>query len=255
VSQPIDPTTGAYVATVVLLGGAGAIGIAAARRSPTAARTVGRAIAATIAVDALSDAASVALGTHASLAANLPLSLCDAAAFVAAIACLWPRRWLVEVTWLWGMAGTLQAILTPDLSVRFPHLVFFEYLVGHVGVVVAALYLTVGLGIHPRRSAPLRVLAISAVYTGIDGLVDWATGANYMFLRHPPAEWTMLRLLGPWPWYILSAVPVALVLFWLLTLPFMVADRRRASRERRNPAPVASSMPSTRAHPPWWSGQ
>lgn len=228
-STPIAPTTGPYLATVGALGAAGIAGIVATRRSPRAARWVGWIIATAIAADAVSDAVAVALAPHVSLAANLPLSLCDAAAFVAAIACVVPRRWLVEVVWLWGIAGTLQAIITPDLAVRFPHLVFFEYLVGHVGVVVAAFYLTVGRGIHPRPSAPWRVLAISIAYTAFDGLIDWATGADYMFLRQPPAEHTMLSLLGPWPWYIVIAVPVALALFWILTLPFIAADHRRTS--------------------------
>jgi hypothetical protein len=31
------------------------------------------------------------------------------------------------------------------LTVRFPHLVFFEYVVGHAGIVTAALFLIVGL--------------------------------------------------------------------------------------------------------------
>src|SRR5438132_907921 len=46
----------------------------------------------------------------------LPLQLCDVAIFVAAAA-LWSRnQLLVEITYFWGLAGTLQALLTPDLG-------------------------------------------------------------------------------------------------------------------------------------------
>jgi uncharacterized membrane protein YwaF len=47
-----------------------------------------------------------------------------------------------------------------------------------------------------------------------------------MFLRRPPGNWTLLKLLGPWPWYIVSAAGVALVLLAVLDLPFWF-DRRR----------------------------
>ncbi len=163
---------------------------------------------------------------------SLPLALCNAGVVAAAVACWWRIPLLVELTYFIGLAGTLQAVLTPDLSVAFPHLVFFEYVVGHVGIVLAALFLVVGLRLYPRPGAVVRVFAITAAYTALVGLVDGTTGANYMFLRRPPGEWTLLRLLGPWPWYVVSAAGVALVLLFLLDLPFrgaQIAARRRDS--------------------------
>jgi hypothetical integral membrane protein (TIGR02206 family) len=148
---------------------------------------------------------------------------------VAAAAC-WTRvAVLVELTYFWGLAGTLQAVITPDLNAGFPHLVFFQYMVGHLGIVVAALYLVVGLRITPRPGAVLRVFAITLGYTAFVGLVDGLTGANYMFLRAPPGEWTLLKVLGPWPWYIGSAAGVALVLLLALDAPFWASRRRRAA--------------------------
>jgi hypothetical integral membrane protein (TIGR02206 family) len=46
---------------------------------------------------------------------SLPLQLCDWAMFVIIIA-LWTgnRRWL-EIAYFWGIGGTLQAIITPNL--------------------------------------------------------------------------------------------------------------------------------------------
>lgn len=151
---------------------------------------------------------------------SLPLALCDVGVLVAALACWWRIPLLVELTYFWGLAGTLQAIITPDLNVGFPHLVFFQYLIGHLGIVLAALFLVVGMGITPRAGAVPRVFGITLGYAALVGIVDWTIGANYMFLRRPPGEWTLLRLLGPWPWYLASASLVALVLFTLLDLPF-----------------------------------
>jgi hypothetical integral membrane protein (TIGR02206 family) len=157
---------------------------------------------------------------------SLPLALCDVALVVAAAACWWPTQpMLIELTWFWGLAGTLQAVATPDLSVGFPHLEFFEYVVGHLGIVISALYLVVGLGYRPRAGSVPRVFAITVVYTGFVGIIDWLIGADYMFLASRPVHWSLLSVLGPWPWYILSAAAVALLLLFVLDAPFRSGRR------------------------------
>jgi hypothetical integral membrane protein (TIGR02206 family) len=162
---------------------------------------------------------------------SLPLALCDVALVVAALACWWPgQALLVELTWFWGLAGTLQAVATPDLTVSFPHLEFWEYVVAHVGIVAAALYLVVGLGCRPRAGSVVRVFAITLAYTAFVGLFDYLDNADYMFLGSRPVKWSLLSVLGPWPWYIVSAAGVALVLLFALDAPF------RAGREANRPA-------------------
>jgi hypothetical integral membrane protein (TIGR02206 family) len=196
---------------------------------------VARTVGIVLALDAGSYSIGVVVAGTWSARTSLPLALCDVAVLVAAAACFWRRPLLVELTYFLGLAGTLQGVLTPDLSVGFPHLVFWQYLVGHLGIVFAAVFLVVGLGIAPRRHAVPRVLMITLAYTGLVGLVDALAGANYMFLRRPPGEWTLLRLLGPWPWYLFSATGVALALFTLLDTPFWAGRRREAALEAREP--------------------
>ena len=146
----------------------------------------------------------------------------------AAIACWWPQ-WLlaVELTYFRGLAGTLQAVVTPDLSAGFPQLEFFMFVVGHLGIVIAALFLVVGLRLEPRPGSVMRVFAITAAYTAFVGCFNWLTGSNYMYLAAIPAHGSLLSVLGPWPWYILSGAAVALVLFLILDVPF---HRRRTDR-------------------------
>ena len=204
---------------------------AARRRRGPATEWAGRLLGVVLAAVVVSwSVGSVRAGSW-TLAGSLPLALCDVAVIVAAIACWWPLPLLVELTWFWGLAGTLQAVITPDLGVAFPHLVFFEYVVGHLGIVIAALYLVVGLGVQPRAGAVARTFAITVAYTGLVGAVDGMTGGNYMYLRTPPQAWTLLRVLGPWPWYTVSAAGVAVVLLVVLDMPFRV--RRRGEEARR----------------------
>jgi len=216
----------AYVAAVLLALGAGtALCIGARLRPGPWTLVTARAIALVLLADAISWTVSELVEGSWSASNDLPLALCNVAVLVAAAACWWQTPLLAELTYFWGLAGTLQAVLTPDLRVGFPHLVFFEYLVGHLGIVLAAVYLVVGLRITPRPGAVLRTFEITLAYTAFVGLVDALSGANYMFLRHPPGEWTLLRVLGPWPWYIASAAGVALVLLAVLDLPFWLGRR------------------------------
>jgi hypothetical integral membrane protein (TIGR02206 family) len=154
------------------------------------------------------------------LAYSLPLQLCDVAIFIAAAA-LWTRRQLlVEVTYFWGMAGTIQALLTPDLPQHFPSYPYFQYYIAHGGVVSAALLLVVGMRRHPRPWAVARVLALTVAYAALVGAVDALTGANYLYLRAKPPAPTLLDLLGPWPLYIVAATGIGVILFAILDAPF-----------------------------------
>ena len=223
-------TPGAYAAFVV----AGALGCAllvvwARRRPGPWRRHAARVIALVLLADAASYVVAVAAAGTFSWSSSLPLALCNVAVLVSAAACWWRILILVELTYFWGLAGTLQGVLTPDLGTGFPHLVFFQYVVGHLAVVTAALFLVAGMGIVPRAGAPWRVFLVTIAYSAFVGLVDALSGADYMFLRAPPSNWTALRLLGPWPWYLLTGAVTALVLFWLLDLPLRPARRHAAS--------------------------
>ena len=199
--------------------------VLALRRPGPWIEVVVRLVGLCLAADAVSyTVAEVRQGTW-SAATSLPLALCNVAVLVAAVACWWHVPVLVELTWFWGLAGTLQGLVTPDLDVGFPHLVFVEYVTGHAGIVVAALFLVVGMHRWPRPGAVWRVLLISVAWTVVVGVVDALTGGNYMFLHRRPGEWTLLSVLGPWPWYLLGATGLALALFTLLDAPFWLARR------------------------------
>jgi hypothetical integral membrane protein (TIGR02206 family) len=164
---------------------------------------------------------------------SLPLYLCDIGAFIAAAALIWPKPILVEVTWFWAIAGTLQGILTPDHVIVFPSYDWLEFYGDHIGVVLAAVFLVVGRREHPQPGAVPRVIGVSVAVLAAVGVVDGFTGGNYDFLRFP-SPGSIQSLLGPWPWYILGTTVVGLVLFAVLDLPFW-PERRRAKRRAASP--------------------
>jgi len=116
-------------------------------------------------------------------AAGLPLQLCDAGAFLAGAALWTRRRGLAELLWFWAMAGTLQGLLTPATGGPYPGFLWIQYYVAHGGIVASALFLVAGLGVTPRRGAALRAAGLTAAYAVVVGVVDAATGADYLYLR------------------------------------------------------------------------
>ncbi len=168
-----------------------------------------------------------------SLDVGLPLQVCDAATLLAAVA-LWTRaRQLVELTYFWACAGTVQALITPDVPEPYPSFVYFQYYISHGLVVAAALFLVIGLRISPARGAVVRASMLTLGYAAAVGLVDAVTGGDYMFLRAPPPTPSLLDLMGGWPWYLATATMLGVVLFVLLNLPFQLGSRRVAADQRR----------------------
>ena len=168
--------------------------------------------------------------SRSELGTAFPLQLCDAAIFIAAFALVLRNQLLVEVTYFWGLAGTLQALITPDLPQHFPSFPFFQYYVAHGGIVTAALFLVVGLHQWPGRDAIFRVIAITIAYVLLVGAVDAVTGANYMYLRSKPPTASLFDLMGPWPGYIGGAAALGIALLFILDAPFRLLRLRESTR-------------------------
>jgi hypothetical integral membrane protein (TIGR02206 family) len=149
-----------------------------------------------------------------------PLHLCDMAIFVGLFALVTRSPLACEVLYFWACAGTLLAIITPDVLVGFPHPTFLSYFALHGAVVVAAILVVWGLGRSPRSGAVWRALLITNAYAALVGVVNLVFGTNFLFLCAKPEGRTLLDWFGPWPVYILVAEFVALGLFTLLALPF-----------------------------------
>ena len=127
----------------------------------------------------------------------------------------------------------------------FPQLGFFQFVVGHLGVVIAVLYLVVGLRLVPRPGSVPRVFAIMAGYAAFVGAFDWLTGSNYMFLAAPPENPSLLSVLAPWPWYLFTATAVAFALLVVLDLPFLL-ERRAPTQRGPEQSDAATATPPRR---------
>lgn len=160
----------------------------------------------------------------------LPLQMCDLALFLTACALVSPNRYVAELAFFWGLAGSSQAILTPDLTEGFPSLTWILFFSGHSGVVLGAVYLLVRGSVRLTSGSVPRVWIVSNLYLALVGIVNWRLGTNFAYLARKPEHPSLLDYLGPWPLYLFWAEGIALGLFFLCYGLGRLAERRAASR-------------------------
>src|SRR6202162_6058293 len=155
----------------------------------------------------------------------LPMQLCDWAMIVI-IGALWTgnRRWL-ELAYFWGIGGTLQAIITPNLRFGFPDLRFISFFVAHSGIIIGIVFLMLVYGFRPRGIGVLRTFAWTEVYFVVAFTTDLLTDENYGFLLHKPEAASLLSFLSDSrPLYLLEFHILSFVFFALLYAPFAIVD-------------------------------
>ena len=163
----------------------------------------------------------------------LPMQMCDWAMVVIIVA-MWSGnlRWF-EVAYFWGIGGTLQAVLTPNLTYGFPDVRFISFFVAHCGVIVGIAFLMLTRRYRPRPMSLVRAFAWSELYFVVALAIDLMTGVNYGFLLHKPEAKTLLTLLSDSrPLYLMQMHLLALVFFGVLYLPFAIVDLVRPAAEK-----------------------
>jgi hypothetical integral membrane protein (TIGR02206 family) len=158
----------------------------------------------------------------------LPLHLCSIFVWLGAYLLLTGSPRVYEFAYFLGIAGPLQALLTPDAGVYgFPHFRFFQTLISHGLILTAALFMTLVEGMRPTRRSLIRVLVGMNVYILFVAGVNALLGSNYLFIAHKPDTASIVDFLGPWPWYILAMEVIGFANCLVLYAPFEWLDRRR----------------------------
>lgn len=147
---------------------------------------------------------------------SLPLELCSIS-LILTIVLLWTgSRHLYDFVFYAGIGGALQAIMTPDLELSFPHFRYFHFFYTHFGIILTACYFTWYKGYRPTFIGIVKTMILLNLILPIVFLVNWLFRGNYMFLRAKPTGGSLLDYLGPYPWYLLSLEFVAFLIFLLL---------------------------------------
>lgn len=159
---------------------------------------------------------------------TLPFHLCSVLVFLSAYMLIKKNYSIYEFVYFLGIAGATQALLTPDAGkFGFPHFRSFQVMLSHGAIVTAAVYMTLVEGFRPTGKSLRRVLIGANLYMAFVFVLNMVLGSNYLFIAHKPETASLMDVLPDWPVYIIFLELIAIVLSFLLYLPFLISDWRK----------------------------
>jgi hypothetical integral membrane protein (TIGR02206 family) len=157
----------------------------------------------------------------------LPLWLCSVTSWTMPLLLIVRSRRYYEWAYYMGIIGASMALLTPDLmNYGFPHFRFIEFFMLHGTVIVAVVYMTVVERFRPTWRSLAPVIIITNLYWLFCAGVNHLIGSNYLYTQGKLPTPSLLDILGPYPWYLLSMEGLGILLCLLLFLPFAIKDWR-----------------------------
>ena len=134
---------------------------------------------------------------------------------------LWRRSFfLFEITYYMVMGGCIWSLLTPALEHGFPHYLNFRFFLVHMGLIQSILYAIFVYGFRPTWQSFGRAFLWTNIYFVFVLGINYLLGTNFMYLSKKPSNPSLLDLFGEWPWYIIGAEFLCLMMFTLVMLPF-----------------------------------
>jgi hypothetical integral membrane protein (TIGR02206 family) len=162
----------------------------------------------------------------------LPMQLCDWAMFASALALIVRSQLAFEVTYFWGLSGTLQSILTPGFAFAAEWWRVAGFFLNHVVIVATCVYCILERKERISWKSLLRVLAITQIYFVLALLVNHWGDQNFGFLTEKPRTVTLLSYLADGPWlYRLQIQGLALIFFLALYFPWALAGLLKRKKE------------------------
>lgn len=160
---------------------------------------------------------------------KLPLDLCRMNALLSAVMLVRRSYSIFEVTYFWTFAGSVAALLTPDLRQGFPHPFYLLFFFSHALVVLTSLFAIFAWDFAPRLRSVGKALLATALYAAVILPLNYLLDANYLYLRAKPARASVLDFFGPWPWYLPGLAMLCIFVCLVCYVPF-------AGRASRSPA-------------------
>ncbi|MFK7833844.1 MAG: TIGR02206 family membrane protein [Winogradskyella sp.] len=151
---------------------------------------------------------------------DLPLYLCSLMGLLIPVFTHYRKYWMFEILVFWIIGGTLQAVITPDITTGFPSFDFFRYWIVHLGLLVVIFYFIFVFQMKPTLKSMLKSFLALQVYVVLMIGVNYLLNANYFYLNEKPKSASLLDYFGDWPYYILVAQLLIIPLFLVIYLPF-----------------------------------
>jgi hypothetical integral membrane protein (TIGR02206 family) len=174
---------------------------------------------------------SIAGGTW-TVTYNLPLHICSIMVWLSIAMLLTKSYRIYEYAYFIGIAGAMQAFLTPEAGIYgLWHFRAMQTLIVHGTLIVIPIYFSLKEGFRPTWQSFLRVAIGVNLYMVVVYFINLALGSNYLFIMHKPPTASLLDVLGPWPLYIVFMELIGFAIFFLLYLPWLIKDIRAKKKQ------------------------
>lgn len=161
------------------------------------------------------------------IATDLPLFLCSFMALFIFIFTNSRKYWLFEILLFWIIAGTSQAVVTPDIPFGFPSFDYFRYWIAHLGLLVIIFYTIFVLKMRPTWKSMFKSFLALQLYAIIIFGINYILNGNYFYLNKKPNSASALDYLGEWPIYLLTIEAILIPYFFIIYLPFFLTKKRK----------------------------
>ena len=151
---------------------------------------------------------------------ELPLHLCGIMVWVSVVGLWIRRRWAYTLMYFFGVAGAVQAVITPAADFGALHLKYVTTMSSHGLLVIAGLWVVLVERYRPTMRDLVGAFVILNCYAVFLYPLNRLLGSNYMYVLDKPATASLLDVFPPWPWYIALTELVAFALFVIMYLPF-----------------------------------
>jgi hypothetical integral membrane protein (TIGR02206 family) len=167
------------------------------------------------------------LTSYYDLSKDLPLYLCSLLALLIPIYTYFRKYWMFEILVFWIIAGTLQAVITPDISEGFPSFDYFRYWIVHLGLLTIILYSIFVLKLKPKFTSVFKSFFALQGYVILMVIINYFLDANYFYLNEKPKSASLLDYFGDWPYYLIVTQLIVFPLFLIIYLPFKLSEVKK----------------------------
>jgi hypothetical integral membrane protein (TIGR02206 family) len=152
---------------------------------------------------------------------NLPLHLCSVMIWVSMYGLWFEDRRVYPLMYFMGIAGAIQALITPNAHETFPHIRFMSTMFTHSLLVICGFWVIFVEKYRPTfRSARNAFLGLNA-YALVVYFINRAVGANYLYVVAKPDVATLMDYFPAWPWYIPILEGLLVIIMVGMYVPFI----------------------------------
>ena len=158
---------------------------------------------------------------------GLPLHLCDFSTIAVILYFITKNREFFVFAFFFGIAGGGMSILTPDTVYGFPYIGYIQSQIGHTMILMGVSYAIIIDNQRPYMLDVLKALAYATILLLFTYFVNYLLGTNYWFLVEKPVGDNIMSLMRSEPFHIFDLYLVAIVLCYLMYLPYYFKDKAK----------------------------